>query len=50
MQLPNSIAVVFSGSLGQECRGPRRAIPEDWLRDERKFFRYVWLVHRDDPL
>ncbi len=24
--------------------------PEDWLRDERKFFRYVWLVHRDDPL
>ncbi len=26
------------------------ATPEDWLKDERKFFKNVWVVHRDDAI
>ena len=26
------------------------ATPRDVLEDERKFYRYVWLPHRDDPV
>jgi len=27
-----------------------KASPREVLEDERKFFRYVWLPHRDDPI
>ncbi len=27
-----------------------KATPREVLEDERKFFRYVWLPHRDDPV
>ncbi len=36
--------------VGARAEGLIKATPREVLEDERKFFRHVWLPHRDDPL
>ncbi len=32
------------------AKGIIELVPEDYLKDERKFFKEVWVPHRDDPI
>ncbi len=58
VETPEEYKKAVFGKFGEEVgkrieEWARRIIegtPEEFLKDERKFFNYVWKPHRDDPI